>query len=557
MKIYSYFVLMLITIGFTPNNLFSQDYNYHSPLDIPLILSGNFGELRRNHFHTGLDIKTQGTIGKNVYSIDEGIVKRIRVSNLGYGNALYIEHPNGITSVYAHLRSFNKSIDSLAKIHQLKYNFYEIDVVLDETIKIEKGEIIALSGNTGSSAGPHLHFELRNTSTEQALNPLNYGFVIADAKEPKMFGLEIYEINEGYTIDNKYYNVIKTKSGKNIVQYKGDTIKLLNWHHSNSKIGFALQGNDYFDGANNRCGFYKVELYVDGVKEETVHFDSISFDHNRHLNVHTNYNSFTSRKRHIHKIFQEEHNFQNIHLKKFKGSSFKNDTSKIKIVVTDYSLNSAELKFVLVTKCKNKGYKIPASYLKPNEMNVLEKDKFKIIIAPGTLNKLTPNNLTSIKPGLIKFGSFHNPVNKHYIIKVKAIKDSNTVLICDRNGSLQYFSPKDYFDGEYTFKVRTFGNFYLGSDSLAPKVSKANFKDGQSVTNFRFLSFYISDSQTGIAKYQAWVNGEKEILSYKRSSGRYSIKTTQLVKGANTLKIIAIDGRGNINTQIFTVNSSK
>ena len=152
--------------------------DYHPPLGIPLVLTSNFGELRTNHFHMGLDFKTNSKTGYRLYSIDEGYVSRIKVSPYGYGKVIYIDHPNGITSVYAHCSEFKGTIDSLVRQKQIQEQNFEVEIFPGKNvIRVEKGEVIALSGNTGSSTAPHLHFELRDTETEHALNPLHFGFV--------------------------------------------------------------------------------------------------------------------------------------------------------------------------------------------------------------------------------------------------------------------------------------------------------------------------------------------------------------------------------------------
>ncbi len=151
------------------------DYNYEFglPMKIELILAGNFGEMRDNHFHTGLDIKTGGVEGHKLYAVEDGYVSRIRISPWGYGLAVYINHPNGLTSLYAHMQSFSSEIDSLAYEKQKKGEVYILDEdVLADSIFVKKGQFIGLAGNSGSSSAPHLHFEIRETATEHAINPL-------------------------------------------------------------------------------------------------------------------------------------------------------------------------------------------------------------------------------------------------------------------------------------------------------------------------------------------------------------------------------------------------
>ena len=159
--------------------------NYHSPLGIPSILASNFGELRPNHFHMGIDFKTNGKIGYNLYSIEKGFVSRIKVSPYGYGKVIYIDHPNGVTSVYAHCSEFKDQIDSIVRVTQIREENYAVEIFPKKNeIRVARGQVIGISGNTGGSTAPHLHFEIRDTKTEHALNPLVYGFDLPDTKKP-------------------------------------------------------------------------------------------------------------------------------------------------------------------------------------------------------------------------------------------------------------------------------------------------------------------------------------------------------------------------------------
>ena len=179
-----------------------EKINFRSPLDIPLYLSGNFSELRSNHFHTGIDIKTQSVEGKAVYAVEDGYVARIKISTSGYGKAIYIRHPNGYTSVYGHLQKGNPEIEKYIQINQYKKETYTIELFpgKDELL-VKKGDMIARSGNSGSSGGPHLHFEIRETRSEEPVNPLLYGFNITDNIRPIIKGIRIYPLSK-----NSYVN---------------------------------------------------------------------------------------------------------------------------------------------------------------------------------------------------------------------------------------------------------------------------------------------------------------------------------------------------------------
>ena len=283
--------------------------SYHSPLAIPLILSANFGEIRPNHFHMGVDFKTNGKEGLSLFSIDDGYVSRVKTSPYGYGKVIYINHPNSITSVYAHCSSFEGKIDSLVRSVQFQQESTEIDVYLTpEDIKVTKGQRIARSGNTGSSTAPHLHFELRDTKTEEALNPLVFGFDIPDHKTPILNSVKLYIVDEnGYPIPGKSQALPINQAGKSFLLNGGGFTLEADCCALNEFVGLAINGIDTYDGAQNHCGLYETTL----LKGQHVVFgqqiDRISFGDSRYVNSHTDYEEYKTHKSKYHKGFRTKH----------------------------------------------------------------------------------------------------------------------------------------------------------------------------------------------------------------------------------------------------------
>ena len=232
---------------------------FRSPLDIPIVLSGTFGELRSNHFHSGIDIKTQQRQGLPVYAIADGTITRIKVSLYGYGKALYVAHPNGFTSVYAHLQKYGPKIQEYIKGVQYDKRKYEVEVFPEfGEIEVKKGDIIAYTGNTGGSFGPHLHFEIRNSVTEKPTNPLLYGFEVRDATNPELVGLFGYPLSKGAHVSQSEEKIQLNFTKQSDGTFRADKITAL------GTIGFGFNGFDRQDMAANKNGVYSVTQTVNG-----------------------------------------------------------------------------------------------------------------------------------------------------------------------------------------------------------------------------------------------------------------------------------------------------
>ena len=233
--------------------------NFQSPLDIPLILSGTFGELRSNHFHAGIDIKTQQRQGLPVYAVEDGTVSRIKISHWGYGKALYIAHPNGYTSVYAHLQKFGPEIEAYVKKLQYEKQRYEVEVFPQYgELTVSKGDTVAYSGNTGGSSGPHLHFEIRNSMDEKPTNPLLYGFSVRDATNPNITGLFAYPLSDSAQVNQSQKRIEIPFSRQADGTYLAEPVT------ASGLIGFGIETYDRQDLAANKNGVYRVEQRVNG-----------------------------------------------------------------------------------------------------------------------------------------------------------------------------------------------------------------------------------------------------------------------------------------------------
>ena len=355
-KFYIYFTYIFLL------NFSGYTQNYTNPLNIDLILSGTFGELRSNHFHAGIDLKTKGVEGLNVYSIADGYISRVKVSSFGYGKVIYIAHYDGNTSVYAHLKEFSHKIDSIVKIEQYKNKKFEIDYYLQkDAIKVKQKEIIGKSGNSGSSAGAHLHFEIRDSKTQKPINPLYFDFKIKDEIKPNIKKLKVYNFNN--TNNHQTFDVVKKDKNNYSID---DTL------HTDGDFGIGISTYDKSNYAYNKNGVYSIKLYVD--KKLTFHFiaDTLDFITTRFINAHIDYKEKIENKIKFHRLFKLPYN----KLKNYKtninnGIISLKDTNihNIKIHVEDYNQNLSEIKF----KVKN-------SLRKNDQYNLLNEEPIKDVI---------------------------------------------------------------------------------------------------------------------------------------------------------------------------------
>ena len=281
------FVLLFLSAILLSNSqmAYPKDY-FRKPLDIPLILSGTFGELRSNHFHSGLDIKTQKRTGLKILASAEGYVSRIKISHWGYGKALYITHPNGYTTVYGHLKKFSPEIEEYVKKRQYEKESFVIQLFpKSDELKVEKGELIAFSGNSGSSGGPHLHYEIRDANAKP-INPMYFGIDIADTKKPEVRAGVVYSFG-----DTSHVN--QSNSIKNLVLKKQtDGSLLANKITAYGTIGFGINAIDRQDGALNHNGIFDLEMKVNGTTVYHHSVNTFSFSESRYINSLVDFWSF-------------------------------------------------------------------------------------------------------------------------------------------------------------------------------------------------------------------------------------------------------------------------
>ncbi len=544
-----------------------KETNFQSPLGIDLILAGNFAEMRSNHFHTGLDIKTNGREGYKIYAIDSGYISRINVSHYGYGNAIYITHPNGYTSVYAHLSTFPKQVLDYVRKKQYEKKSETIQVFPGPNeLKVKKGDVFAYSGNSGSSSAPHLHFEIRETESENPINPLLFNFDIKDDIQPKLLDIKVYPLEGGYINGKKSeYNMdLKGAAGNYTIAYDAPV-------SFKGKIGLAINTIDYLNGAGNQCGIYTIELYVDEKLKFKQKLEKLDFSTNRYINTHSDYLEYRLNKQSYHKSFVSKNNKLKIYeVIEDKGRIFFEDTLEhnFKYIVKDVYGNTSTVSF----KMKSEGLsgeenetQTGEDVLDANDKNIVQKDGFEAILPRNTIYddlkyEYKTEHLSNAHAPLHQFSNDHIPVQQYFVLKLKTVnipkgaEDKALIVEMSSNKRHAYAKGGKYYDGWIETEVKSFGNYSVKIDTLPPSVVPINISDGKNMVSLNDIQFKISDNLSGIDTYETYVD-EKWILSYYNTrKGSLTIPFDEyniVSEGNHILKVIVKDERKNVTEVIY------
>ena len=336
-------MLCLVALGLMAQESFPQ---YGSPLDIPIYLSATFGELRPNHLHAGIDIKTQGVEGKKVYAVADGYVSRIGVSPYGYGNVLYITHYDGYTSVYGHLQRFSGEIAKYVKQYQYAHKKFASQIYPDaDKFPVHKGDLIAYAGNSGGSGGPHLHFEIRHTASEKPVNPMYFGYKIDDKVKPLVQGVAVYPLGEESTLEGGIKPIYFDVEGGN-GKY---ALKERSFVHANGEVAFGIRTFDQVGTSTNKNGPYLYELYLDDELAFQVEADSFSYSEPRYVNSLLDYRRYKQKKSSY--VRTDTDPFNKLHMIEVRNGTTvveEGDTVNVCFKISDYAGNTSTASFKLV-----------------------------------------------------------------------------------------------------------------------------------------------------------------------------------------------------------------
>ncbi len=566
MKIRTLIILFLLVITslakLNAQIIIPQGY-FSSPLGIGLSMSASFSEVRPNHFHSGIDFQVQQKEGLPVYAIADGVISRIKVSPVGFGNALYIDHPNGFTSVYAHLKGYNDTITQYVRTNQYKFKNFEVDLFpknKKDLIYVKKGQLIGYAGNSGSSGGAHLHFELRNTKTEHIINPLLFGFNITDPNPPVIDFIKIYPEDEnsfiGSVNEATRFNLRKSGNREYRLATK-DTLPV--W----GNISIGTQAFDFNQSQSNRNGFYSMKMYMDGSQFFSMVCDSFAFDESRYINASIDYPANYNLGNQIVKSKKLPGN----KLSFFKTGNANgilnitdDKTHEIVIEVGDVAGNTVNLKFWLKPKKSSKTLQIPEKSVadstvifKYNKVNKFENKEIKVEIPKGCLYDDLVFNYRKSPGTASMFSDIHYlqnaevPLQNKIVVSIKAVNlpvnlRSKALLVRINRDGKRSPAGGSYENGYVTTTTNIFDGYAIVVDTIPP-VIKPYAENSKSKIRLRFT---VSDNFSGIAKYKGEVNGKWVLVEWdpKNKLMIYNFDSVAQ-QGKNTFTLSLEDDKGN------------
>lgn len=550
---YRSLIIILLVQLLSAQSPYPQDY-FQEPLEIPIVLSGTFAELRSNHFHSGLDIKTQQRQGLKVLASAEGYVSRIKVSHYGYGKALYITHPNGYVTVYAHLQKYAPDIEAYVKKHQYENESFEIELFpeIDE-IKVEKGAVVAFSGNTGGSGGPHLHFEIRDKQ-ERPINPMLFGIDVKDSRKPMLLKAFVYPNGNAHVNGSgemTEIRLIPEPSGS----YSVEPIE------AHGELGFGVVTYDRQDMAANKNGVNNIQTFFNGNKSFEIDFKRFSFNETKHLNRLIDYKYWRENKSRIQKLFVQPNNPLSMYKEvnnnglitvedstssvyKVRIKDFKNNDVWLTVPINGKKLDSIKPKYIEATD----------HFIFAEQANTLEEGNVSVTFPKDTFYddffiefEVSNDTLKLHKPVI--------PAQKNFYINFDISKfkgedrDKLYIASVSKFGKLYYASTSKK-GNTLTCSTKNLGTYTLAMDNDLPIIRPLNFKSGKWLSKYRYLKLKIDDKTTGVRNYRATINGKWILMEYdyKRNTLVYDFNDAVISDTKNNLKVIVTDNVGNSST---------
>jgi hypothetical protein len=532
------------------------------PMDIPISLAGNFMELRNSHFHSGLDMRTDGREGLDVKAAEDGWVSRVKISPWGYGKALYIEHPNGYTTVYGHLRNYVGTIADAVLEGQYKAREFEVDLVFEKgELPVKKGQVVANSGNTGGSSGPHLHFEVRRTSDQHALDPERFGMDVPDSTAPVFFGLRIDALDSLALVQpypGKARGFVATNVGNNY-SLKGGTEP-----YALGTVGLSVNVIDRYSNSWSTCGIRSLKVSVDGTPVFSAHLDEIDFGLQHYADAYMDYALFKGNDMNYNRCYKQPNNKLGIYGKEpAQGRITVRTGQQLKVLVeaVDANDNRSELRFTLRGATLDQavpwtGAPVVGQYFRYGRENTLTTATARFTLPPNALyadERITCGSAKGTSP-FAPITKLHDPLTplnlagqlslKADVSKANGHWDKLLLVKLDENGKPSPIGGT-YQDGWVGSKVKGFGDYTVMIDTLPPKVVALDLKPV--MTGRDSIKIQVTDDLSGIDQWAGKLDGAWILFEYEPKKkwithrfDKYSDKP-----GTHELVVEVHDERGN------------
>lgn len=535
-----------------------------SPLDIPLVLSANFGEPRSDHFHSGVDFKTDGVTGKRVYPASDGYIYRIMVSPTGFGKALYIRHKNGLSTVYGHLSKFNPDIEKYVKENQYARRSFSVNLFTDPSeFPVKEGDIIGYSGNSGSSMGPHLHFEVRKSSDEKPLDPTQF-FNIEDDIKPVIRAVAVYPSRTGSKVNGKREKLILNTSGNSGRYTTTNKIPV----DVSGPVGFGIKTYDFINNSWNKCGVKIINLKVDDKLIYSHSIEEFSFSETRYINSHIDYEEHIKNSSFIQKTFLEPNNKLSIYNHAINDGIVEfndGEIHEIEISVSDFNNNYSSVDFLVRsdTVISYETIETQGILMPYGQKNEIRHHDMKLSFPANCFYdslyfnyRKAPAESDNIYSDFHFIHSKYTPVHRFFDIAIKpndeisdALKDKLCLLYIDEEDrDLVSFAGGKWNNGFVEESVRNLGIYAISIDTIPPSIEPVRFFDGATLDSNSKLRIKISDEFSGIGDYVALIDDSWALFEWdpKNSLLTYEPDPDYIRKGErHTLRLYVKDNRDN------------
>ena len=533
---------------------------FRYPLNIPARLNANFGEMRPNHFHMGLDLSTEGRENLPVLAPADGYIARMKIETGGFGRAIYVNHPNGTTTLYAHMNRFIPPAERFLKEKQYEQRTWKIDVNLPENlIPVKKGQLIGYSGNTGASQGPHVHFEIRDTRTENCLNPLLYDLSLRDQTPPDLYRLAFYDRDKSiYEQQPTLIPVIK-KDGT----YRTTSLVQLPFKHA----FLAIQATDRMTGVPNPNGIYSARLLKNGQLLSGFTMNDIGYDKTRYLNGHIDHVYRMKGGPYLQMLFPP----RSYDLDQYQLGSSNNhldvplQAERFELEVADAHGNKSMLSFDLQQKpgAVTASQDAASNRIVPNQYNVMEDADVQFVFNEKTFydgfqfgwRSLYANGLSALSPVYQTYPEFI-PVHNYFTLRLRpnrtlGLINQDRVLIKRNYRGKVELKKASAERGWFSAQFRDLGFFQLLEDLEPPTVS-SSFGNGLTVRAGSRIVIEVGDNNGVIREFNGFA--DEQWLMFVPSGNKFVYTVDEhLSPGEHKLSVVVYDEAGNKTIREWTI----